>query len=73
MVSDAAGNVYIASGQVHIYNGAGQQIGVLEVSERPCSLAFGGLDRRTLFVGARSSLYAIRDLVSGQVSAQKRA
>jgi sugar lactone lactonase YvrE len=66
VVSDAAGNVYIASGQVLIYDGAGQQTGVLEVPERPSSLAFGGPDGKTLFIGARSSLYAIRTASSGK-------
>jgi sugar lactone lactonase YvrE len=59
-VKDGAGNVYIASGEVYIYNATGQQIGVLEVPERPGGLALGGADRHTLFIGARSSLYSIR-------------
>ena len=66
VVSDAGGNVYIASGEVYIYDGAGQQVAVLEVPERPSSLAFGGPDRKTLFIGARSSLYAIRTASSGK-------
>ena len=60
VVTDSAGNVYIASGQVWIYDRAGKQIGVLELPERPGSMAFGGPDKRTLFIGARSSLYSIR-------------
>ena len=60
VVSDEAGNVYIASDQVYVYNREGKQIGVLELPERPGSLAFGGPDKRTLFIGARSSLYSIR-------------
>jgi hypothetical protein len=59
VVTDAGGNVYVAAGQVWIYDRAGRPIGVLEVPERPGSLAFGGPDGRTLFIGARSSLYAI--------------
>jgi sugar lactone lactonase YvrE len=64
-VSDEAGNVYIASDQVYVYDRAGKQIGVLELSERPGSLAFGGPDKRTLFIGARSSLYSIRTKAPG--------
>jgi sugar lactone lactonase YvrE len=60
VINDAAGNVYIASDQVYVYNREGKQIGVLEIPERPGSLAFGGPDSRTLFIGARSSLYSIR-------------
>ncbi len=65
VVSDEAGNAYIAGDQVYIYNRDGKQIGVLEVPERPGSLAFGGLDKRTLFIGARSSIYAIRTAAPG--------
>jgi hypothetical protein len=66
VVEDDAGNVYLASGQVYIYDHAGKQIGVLEVPERPSSLAFGGPDHSTLFIGARSSLYAIRTASAGR-------
>ena len=65
VVSDEAGNAYIAGDQVYIYSGEGKQIGVLEIPERPGSLAFGGLDKRTLFIGARSSIYAIRTFAPG--------
>ena len=65
VVTDTAGNVYLASGQVWIYDRAGKEIGVLELPERPGSLAFGGPDKRTLFIGARSSLYSIRTQASG--------
>lgn len=60
VISDNAGNVYIASGQIYIYDLEGSQIGILELPERPGSLAFGGPDKRTLFIGARGSLYSIR-------------
>lgn len=58
-LTDAAGNIYIASGQVYVYDKEGRQTGVLEIPERPSSLAFGGNGLRTLFIGARSSVYAI--------------
>jgi sugar lactone lactonase YvrE len=60
VVADTAGNVYLAGGQVWIFDRDGRELGVLETPERPGSLAFGGADKRTLFIGARSSLYAIR-------------
>ncbi len=66
VIDDASGNVYIAGDQVYIYGREGKQIAVLEIPERPCSLAFGGPDRRTLFIGARSSLYSIRTATSGR-------
>jgi sugar lactone lactonase YvrE len=66
VVTDAAGNVYIAEGQVWIYDRNGKPLGVLEIPERPGSLAFGGADRRTLYVGARTSLYSIRTKTAGR-------
>ena len=66
VVSDTAGNVYIASGHVWIYDRNGKEIGVLEIPERTGSLAFGGADKRTLFIGARSSLYSVRTQAPGK-------
>jgi len=66
VVSDTAGNVYIANSQIYIYDRKGQQTGILEVPERPTSLCFGGKDRRTLFIGARGSLYAIATVAPGR-------
>lgn len=66
VVSDTAGNVYIADGQIHVYNREGRPIGTLEAPERPTSLCFGSGDRRTLFIGARGSLYTIRVAVPGK-------
>jgi sugar lactone lactonase YvrE len=60
VISDEDGNVYVAGGQIHIYDRKGKEIGVLELPERPGSIAFGGPDKRTLYIGARSSVYSIR-------------
>jgi hypothetical protein len=57
---DSRGNVYIAAGQIHAYNPAGKLIDTIEVPERPLQLVFGGADRRTLFIPARTSLYSVR-------------
>ncbi len=59
VAEDAAGNIYVAGAQVFVYDRAGKPIGILETPERPSSLAIGGADHPTLFIGARSSLYAI--------------
>jgi len=66
VVADVAGNVYIAGEQVWIYDHQGQPVGVLEIPERPGSLAFGGPDRRTLYIAARTSLYSIRTKLPGR-------
>jgi sugar lactone lactonase YvrE len=52
--------VYIAAGQVFVYNPAGTLIDTIQIPERPSQLLFGGGDGHTLFILARSSLYATR-------------
>jgi hypothetical protein len=70
VVTDVAGNVYVAEGQLYVYSSAGKQIGLVELPERPSSLAFGSSDHRTLYIGARGSLYSIRTAASGIVQKQ---
>ena len=57
---DSQGRVFIAAGQIYVYNKAGKLIDSIEVPERPVQLAFGGADHKTLFIAARTSLYAVR-------------
>ncbi|HEX8711202.1 MAG TPA: glycosyl hydrolase family 28-related protein [Terracidiphilus sp.] len=66
VVTDNAGNVYVAAGQLYIYNSAGKQIGVVEIPERPGSLAFGGPDRKTLYIGARNTLFSLQTTAAGK-------
>jgi Pectate lyase superfamily protein/SMP-30/Gluconolactonase/LRE-like region len=63
---DQDGNVYLAAGQVFVYDRAGERIDTLEVPERPSQLIFGGSDGKTLFILARSSLYAIQTRNKGR-------
>jgi len=58
--------VYIAAGQIHVYSPAGKLVDTIEVPERPLQLVFGGADRRTLFIPARTSLYAVRTRYPGR-------
>ena len=51
------GTVYIAAGQVYAYRADGTPIGEIDVPERPTSLALSK-DGRTLYILARTSLYA---------------
>ena len=57
---DAHGNVYIAAGQIFVYNASGERIDTIEAPERPLQIAFGADDRKTLFIAARTSLYSVR-------------
>jgi sugar lactone lactonase YvrE len=63
---DDNGNVYIAAGQVFVYSPSGDLIDTIEVPERPSQLLFGGTDGSTLFVLARSSLYAVQTIPRGR-------
>jgi sugar lactone lactonase YvrE len=60
VTTDQDGNVYIAAGQIFVYDSSGKYLGTIEVPERPSQLLFGGPDGKTLFIAARSSLYAVR-------------
>jgi len=66
VTTDDQGNVYLAAGQVYVYTPAGKLIDTIEVPERPLQLVFGGKDRQTLFVPARTSLYAVRTRFKGR-------
>ena len=66
VTTDSRDNVYIAAGQIFVYDSAGKPIGTIEVPERPVQLAFGGADQKTLFIAARTSLYAVRMKYSGK-------
>lgn len=63
---DAEGNVFIAAGQVLVFDPEGEFITTIPVPERPATLVFGGRGRRTLFITARSSLYAVKMSVPGR-------
>ena len=58
-VADKSGNVYIADGDVYVYDRNGNQTGMIRIPERPSGLAFGGKDKNTLFVTGRSTLYCV--------------
>jgi sugar lactone lactonase YvrE len=65
VTTDQAGNVYIAAGQIFVYDSAGKYLETIEVPERPSQLLFGGPDGRTLFIAARTSLYAVQTRYKG--------
>jgi hypothetical protein len=66
VAADAEGNVYVAAGDVSVYDRSGTPVDTIEVPGRPTQVAFGGPDRRTLFLPARDALYAVRTRVPGR-------
>jgi hypothetical protein len=57
---DGDGNVYVANGEIFVYNSGGKEIGRVDVPERPIDLVFGGPAHRTLFILAHHALYAVK-------------
>jgi hypothetical protein len=57
---DRKGNIYIADGQIYVYDTTGKKIRMIDIPERPTTIQFGGKDGNTLFIATRSSLYGLR-------------
>ena len=57
---DRSGNVYVAAGQIRIYDKDGRQTGCLDIEERPISMEVGGKDGEYLFITTNRSLYRMR-------------
>lgn len=66
MTVDDAGNLYVAAKSgVEVYREDGSVRGTIAVPEQPANCAFGGSDRKTLFITARTTLYSIALNVPG--------
>jgi len=63
---DAEGNVYLAAGQVFVYDPSGTLIDTIKVPERPLQLLFGGTDRKMLYILTHTTLYSVRTRFSGR-------
>ncbi len=57
------GNIYVANGQIFVYDPDGKQIARIDVPQRPINIIFGGDDGRTLYILAHRALYSVE--VSG--------
>jgi sugar lactone lactonase YvrE len=66
VTTDAEGNVYLAAGDVFVYDPSGTLIDTIRVPGRPTQLVFGGPGGRTLFMPARDVLYAVRTRTRGR-------
>ena len=58
IVRDAAGNLYVANGQVFVYGPDGILLRRIDVPARPLQLVIGGAEGRTLFILTHHALYA---------------
>jgi gluconolactonase len=66
MTVDEQGNLYATSQLgVQIISPQGKVLGIIALPEVPANVTFGGKERRTLFITARTSLYQVDAPVSG--------
>lgn len=65
MAVDCAGNLYVASDTVEVFASDGTKLGDITLAASPTNVAFGGSDRRTLYITAGSHLFAIALNVPG--------
>ena len=71
MTVDVRGHLYLTTrGQVRVYTRAGKLAAAIKIPEGPANVCFGGAESRTLFITARTSLYALDMAVAGR--AKKR-
>jgi Pectate lyase superfamily protein/SMP-30/Gluconolactonase/LRE-like region len=56
---EASGRVYVANGQIFVYSPNGEEVGRIDVPNRPLQLVIGGADRKTLFILTHHALYAV--------------
>jgi len=62
---DDEGNVYLTGGGINVFDKTGKKITTLAVPEGAANMCFGGMDRKTLFITAQKSLYAVPMRVAG--------
>jgi len=57
---DKNGNLYIADGEIVVFDKSGKEIKRIQMEERPLSVVIGGKDFNILFVTTTKSLYGIQ-------------
>jgi hypothetical protein len=57
---DKEGNLYVADGQIFVYDKNLNETDRINLPERPISMTFGGYDGNTLFVTTLTSLYRVK-------------
>ncbi len=62
---DERGNLYVTGKTIRIYSPEAKIVGQIELPEAAANLTFGGADGKTLFITARTSLYAVKLNVRG--------
>ena len=74
MTVDRLGNVWVAvpsAGAIVVFDSQGKPLGRVMLPESPSNCAFGGADGRTLYVTARSGIYALPTIIDGYWCARR--
>lgn len=56
---DAKGRLFVANGQIFVYDADGKELGRIDTPERPLQLIFGGADNASLFILTHHGLYRL--------------
>ena len=59
MTLDENANVYLTAEAVNVYSPSGKLLKTINVPEVPSNVYFGGKDKNTLYITARTSLYSV--------------
>jgi gluconolactonase len=63
---DREGRIYITTIKgVQVFDRDGQYLGTIAIARQPANVAFGGPDKRTLYITAREGLYQLSTLSQG--------
>lgn len=65
MTIDNEGNIYLTTDAVQVYDSKGLHKETIKVPERPSNVSFGGKNKQTLFITARTGFYSIKMRTKG--------
>jgi gluconolactonase len=67
LCTDKKRHVYVAAGEILVFDKSGVQVAQLNVPETPSNCAFGGNDRKSLYVTAGPSVYMLNTPFEGHL------
>lgn len=66
MAIDRQDRIYVTSSTgLQVFDRKGQYLGTIKIPRQPANLAFGGADKKTLYITAREGLYRLKMLSQG--------
>lgn len=69
MKVDVNGNLYVATyAGIQIFNNSGEFVGIINLPDYPVNCAFGGSDRKTLYITTHDKVYSIQTNIEGFIN-----